>query len=68
MFTKEFIELGRIAAESAIETLITKAKNETGAEISFNEMLQMTKTDANVGAMYQELMMKGLQMMTGVAP
>lgn len=43
MFTKEFIELGRIAAESAIETLITKAKNETGAEISFNEMLQMTK-------------------------
>lgn len=68
MFTQEFIELGCIAAESAIETLIAKAKNETGVEISFNEMLQITQTDAKVGAMYQELMIKGLQMMTGVAP
>lgn len=67
MFTQEFIELGRIAVELAIETLIAKAKNETGSEISFNEMLQMTQTDAKVGAMYQELMLKGLQMMT-VAP
>lgn len=64
MFTQEFLNLGRIAAEAAIETLIEKAKNETGKTVSFTEMLDLTRTDESVSKMYEELLLKGMQFMT----
>ena len=66
MYTAEFLEMGKIAAESAIETLIKKAKEETGKAVGFDDMLNIIKTDEATNAMYTKLVMTGMKIQTGM--
>ena len=66
MYTAEFLEMGKIAAESAIETLIKKAKEETGKAVAFDDMLNIIKTDEATNAMYTKLVMTGMKIQTGM--
>ena len=66
MYTAEFLEMGKIAPESAIETLIKKAKEETGKTVAFDDMLNIIKTDEATNAMYTKLVMTGMKIQTGM--
>ena len=66
MYTAEFLEMGKIAAESAIETLIRKAKEETGKTVGFDDVLNIIKTDEATNAMYTKLVMTGMKIQTGM--
>ena len=66
MYTAEFLEMGKIAAESAIETLIKKAKEETGKTVGFDDMLNIIKTDEAINEMYTKLVMTGMKIQTGM--